>query len=69
MPNELSTANLLLYGLPFLIVLVIYLYRHRRTESHHAGKLAEAKEAGLTEPPSLHPVIDPRRCLSSRACV
>lgn len=69
MPNEPSTANLLLYGLPFLIVLVIYLYRHRRIESHHAGRLAEAKEAGLVEPPSLHPVIDPRRCLNSRACV
>src|SRR3989344_5229368 len=69
MLNELSTANLLLYGLPLLIVLAIYLYRHRRSESHHAGKLAEAKEAGLAEPPSLHPVIDPRKCLNSRACV
>ncbi len=69
MLNELSTANLLLYGLPLLIVLAIYLYRHRRSESLHAGQLAEAKEAGLVEPPSLHPVIDPRKCLNSRACV
>ena len=62
-------ASLLFYGLPLLIVLVIYLYRQRRRERHHSERWAEAKEAGLTEPASLHPVIDPRRCLNSRACV
>ena len=69
MLNELSPAKLLLYGLPLLIVLVIYLYRRWRRERHHSERWAEAKEAGLTEPASLHPVIDPRRCLNSRACV
>jgi thioredoxin reductase/NAD-dependent dihydropyrimidine dehydrogenase PreA subunit len=31
--------------------------------------LGEAREAGLTEPVSLHPVIDPNRCLGCGACV
>jgi thioredoxin reductase/Pyruvate/2-oxoacid:ferredoxin oxidoreductase delta subunit len=67
--NSLSPANLLIYGLPLVLVFAIYLYRHRRREKHHSGRWAEAKEAGLTEPASLHPVIDPRKCLNSRACV
>jgi thioredoxin reductase/ferredoxin len=28
----------------------------------------EAEKAGLNEPPSLHPVVDPNRCLGSGAC-
>ncbi len=69
MLNELSPSSLLIYGLPLVLVFAIYLYRHRRRERHHSQRWAEAKEAGLTEPASLHPVIDPRRCLNSRACV
>ncbi len=52
-----------------LIALGWYIARHRRQEARHAVRLKEAVEAGLTEPASLHPVIDPRRCLGSKACV
>ena len=52
-----------------LIALGWYIVRHRRQETRHAVRLKEALEAGLTEPASLHPVIDPRRCLGSKACV
>ena len=58
-----------LYGIPLVVVLVWYLRRHRRAEAKHVATWQTAVESGLTEPPSLHPVIDPKRCLGSRACV
>jgi thioredoxin reductase/NAD-dependent dihydropyrimidine dehydrogenase PreA subunit len=47
----------------------LYVRHHSKQERRHEVLLQEAKEAGLTEPPSLHPVIDPARCLGSRACL
>lgn len=58
-----------LYLLPLLAVMYWYLRRHRHQEEAHAATLQEAVQAGLTEPASLHPVIDPKRCLGSKACV
>ncbi len=57
----------------YLLVLIAglgwYLVRHRRQEARHAARLKESVDAGLTEPASLHPIIDPKRCLGSKACV
>ena len=58
-----------LYLLPLIIVMVWYVRRHRRHEAAHVATWQSSVEAGLTEPASLHPVIDPRRCLGSKACV
>jgi thioredoxin reductase (NADPH) len=58
-----------LYLLPLIVVMVWYLRRHRRHEAAHVATWQSSVEAGLTEPASLHPVIDPRRCLGSKACV
>jgi thioredoxin reductase/Pyruvate/2-oxoacid:ferredoxin oxidoreductase delta subunit len=58
-----------LYLVPLGLVLFFYLRRHKRKEHHHATQMREAVEAGLTEPASLHPVFDPRRCLGSGTCV
>jgi thioredoxin reductase len=69
MLENLSLAALLIYALPFAGMLVWYLARHRNRERESAERLAQAVEAGLNEPASLHPVIDPLRCLNSRACV
>jgi thioredoxin reductase/NAD-dependent dihydropyrimidine dehydrogenase PreA subunit len=66
------SADLLLvavYAVPLAVFLVWYLRRQKKSEQAHDEVWQEAKEAGLTEPPSLHPVVDPRRCLGSRACV
>jgi thioredoxin reductase/NAD-dependent dihydropyrimidine dehydrogenase PreA subunit len=62
-------ASLSIYALPMLGVLALYLRRHRRRDGHYAGQLEENVKAGLTEPSSLHPVIDPKKCLGSGACV
>lgn len=57
------------YAAPFLLIWGGYLRSVRRRERHAADTLAEAKKAGLTEPASLHPVIDPNLCIGSGCCV
>ena len=63
----------LIYYLPPLLLILIPAAFHLRSnkkvsELHHAV-LKEAQEAGLTEPPSLHPVVDLSICMGSGACV
>jgi thioredoxin reductase/Pyruvate/2-oxoacid:ferredoxin oxidoreductase delta subunit len=69
MLESVNLTTLLIYGLPFLGALVWYIARQQRREREGSARLKEAIEAGLNEPASLHPVIDPRKCLNSRACV
>jgi ferredoxin len=60
---------LLIYALPLLAVWIVYLARRRRVELRSIAKRTAAAEAGLTEPPSLHPQIDAARCIGCGACV
>ncbi len=57
------------YSLPLAGITAYYLMRQRRAHAHHARVLEEAVTAGLTEPASLHPSIDPSKCLGCGACV
>lgn len=57
------------YVAPFLLIWGGYLRGVRRRERRAADTLAETTKAGLTEPASLHPVIDPNRCIGSGSCV
>ncbi len=59
---------LYLYAAAFVLVLVLYLRRHRRLQHVDAVELKQSVEAGLVEPPSLHPVINPTRCIGSGSC-
>jgi thioredoxin reductase/ferredoxin len=52
-----------------MLIMFWYLRRHLRFEKISREVHLEAKEAGLLEPASLHPVIDPVRCLGCGACV
>src|SRR5579862_3486095 len=61
--------SLALYGLPLAIFLAVYLVRQQRTHARHRRAHQESVSAGLTEPASLHPVIDESRCLGCGACV
>ncbi|MBS1261528.1 MAG: Ferredoxin--NADP reductase [Calditrichaeota bacterium] len=58
-------------GTALIVVLVpaLYWYRERRKSTRAATILTKAKERGLDEPVSLHPVIDPDICIGSGACV
>jgi thioredoxin reductase/Pyruvate/2-oxoacid:ferredoxin oxidoreductase delta subunit len=53
----------------FVLVLLLYVRRQSRRQRAHLAQLKEAQEAGLVEPPSLHPIVDPTRCMGSGACV
>ena len=62
-------SSIALYAVPMLGVLLFYLRGNRRRDGHYSGQLQANVAAGLTEPSSLHPVIDPKKCLCSSACV
>jgi len=59
----------LVYVLPLLAIWAVYFMRHRRHEARSVAALHESREAGLVEPASLHPVIDPAKCLGCGSCV
>lgn len=60
--------HLALYAIPLVAIWTVYLGMRRRREGRNRTARAEAIEAGLTEPASLHPRIDPVRCLGCGAC-
>jgi thioredoxin reductase (NADPH) len=60
---------LVVYAVPFVAIWALYLGVRKRRDARSRSRQAEAKDAGLTEPPSLHPKIDPVKCLGCGACV
>lgn len=64
--------QLLIYGsIGFFVVLVFFLYiRKLKKETRISDeKIKVAKEEGLFEPVSLHPVVDVNSCIKSGACI
>ena len=55
--------------MPMLLVLVIYLRTGRRNDKRVKARIKEAISSGMTEPPSLHPVINTSICIGSGGCV
>ena len=64
-----DSVYLLIYLVPMALLVLIYLRRRHRAEQAHAKVLDESVQAGRTEPPSLHPVINASRCIGSGSCV
>ncbi len=62
-------AALLLYLAPLAVIVAIYVWFHKRAERIAAAKKAAIIEAGLHEPVSLHPKIDPLKCIGCGSCV
>lgn len=66
---ELSIHSYWIYALLLLLIWVPYAavghFKQRRYKAIHK----EALDAGLTEPPSLHPLVDPALCKGCGACV
>lgn len=65
-------SDLIYYLLPGLLILIpaaFHLRKRKRISEKHQETLQEAQESGLTEPPSLHPVVDLSVCMGSGACV
>lgn len=57
-----------LYSLPLLLILFIYMWKRSKKQRDSRQVLEEAVASGLTEPASLHPVIDTNRCLGCASC-
>lgn len=61
--------DLSIYLIPLIIIAYIYLSGRKKKEREAIATLNESIEAGLTEPPSLHPEINPNLCLGSGTCI
>lgn len=61
-----SLTTYLIYGLPCVVLLVWHVRRRRRLEKLSVKAL---EHTGAAEPASLHPIIDPVRCIGCASCV
>ncbi|MCS7053350.1 MAG: NAD(P)-binding domain-containing protein [Ignavibacterium sp.] len=52
-----------------LLIVKIYLLTQNKKSKKTIIKINKAKQEGLFEPVSLHPVIDPNRCIGTAACI
>lgn len=65
----METNGLEIYIIPLAFVLFYYMYTKRKQETAAAHHLQENIEAGLTEPATLHPLIDPNKCMGAGTCI
>ncbi len=69
---EVLLENILVYaGVFLLIIIIVFIYlRKQKVESRQVDeKIRIAKEEGLHEPVSLHPVVDVNKCIRTGACI
>ena len=59
----------LIYFVPMGLVLFFYMRRHKAHHMESVQTRDDSIAAGLDQPPSLHPVIDPIKCIGCRACI
>jgi thioredoxin reductase (NADPH) len=60
---------LAVYSVPFSLAVSCYAWSKSREQSRSTAANVEAVEAGLSEPPTLHPVINLAKCLGCGSCV
>ncbi|HVO90719.1 MAG TPA: NAD(P)-binding domain-containing protein [Casimicrobiaceae bacterium] len=66
--SDFSLLTLAIYGIPLCALVAVYVIRRKRHESAAVRERESAIAAGLTEPASLHPIVDPARCVGSASC-
>ncbi len=69
---EQLLENILIYSLAILlcvVVVAIYLRKKSKESKIVEEKIKNAKETGLFEPISLHPVVDVNSCIQTGACI
>ncbi len=59
---------LYLYAAIIVTIIVLYSRRHVKKVATDTSLLKESIQSGLAEPPSLHPIFDPVRCIGSGSC-
>ncbi len=69
---EVIFENIIVYSVVFLmigIILFIYVRIAQKKSRVTSDKIEKAKEFGIHEPVSLHPVVDTETCIGSGACI
>jgi thioredoxin reductase/Pyruvate/2-oxoacid:ferredoxin oxidoreductase delta subunit len=69
---EQLVENIVVYSVAIIICLaavILYLRRQKRKSKKVEAKIAIAKLEGIHEPVSLHPVVDPNKCIATGACI
>ncbi|MCC7003721.1 MAG: NAD(P)-binding domain-containing protein [Gemmatimonadaceae bacterium] len=64
--------NTLVYVIAAVViggVMLPFILRMKQQERNAEIATIEAKEAGLDEPATMHPVVDPERCISTGSCI
>jgi len=64
-----ETFAIAFYMTPILLILWIYIRKHQKTSVSNVSVLEESISAGMTEPASLHPLIDQSKCVGCGSCV
>jgi thioredoxin reductase (NADPH) len=64
-----SAVIYLVYALPLLLLYYFVSRKRRVLEATSSETWNEALASGMTQPPSLHPVIDPTRCIGCESCI
>jgi len=67
MSSELTAV--IIYLAPLFLILAYYIFCRKRVHHSSLNLLVQSKKDGLTEPASLHPVIDLTKCLGCGSCV
>ena len=62
-------TSLALYAVPFIGLMLVHVHGRKSEERRSVAVREEARAAGLTEPASLHPVIDANRCMGCGSCI
>jgi thioredoxin reductase (NADPH) len=65
----METYGLEIYAIPLVFVVFFYLRSKNKKETEAIALFQENVAAGLTEPSSLHPLIDPKKCLGAGSCI
>jgi thioredoxin reductase/ferredoxin len=63
------TPVIAVYVVAIGVIWALYIASRRRFEARSRAAREAAAEAGLLEPASLHPTVDPAKCLGCGACV
>ncbi|MGB5024500.1 MAG: NAD(P)-binding domain-containing protein [Saprospiraceae bacterium] len=70
--SELILEELIIYGSVAVVcftIIFFYIRKQQKQSKHFEAKIIKAKEEGLFEPVSLHPVIDTNSCIKTGACL
>jgi thioredoxin reductase (NADPH) len=62
-------VSIAIYAVLMAVITTIYVWRQRRMHERHNQTLQDTVAAGMTEPASLHPLINESKCLGCGACV